>query len=229
MNSVSKAGLRALLLGVAIAGLAGCSNFRPTQQAFAPDEHDLRHPIRIGNAMRHLDIFANGRGLDPRQQRDLAEFGREYARYGRGPVLISAPTGPEAGYSIATIRSAFGVNAPIRVSHYQGDPRLGASPVRVSFARLSAEVAGQCGLWPEDLAGSREAQTWHNRPYHNYGCAHQSMLAAQVADPIDLVRPRPESASDVIKRSKDIEALRKDQDPSTQWRKDDVKIKEAQQ
>jgi len=55
------------------------------------------------------------------------------------------------------------------------------------------------------------------------------MIPAQVADPIDLVRPRAEGPVDTVKRTKDIEALRKDQDPSTKWAKDDAKIKEAQQ
>ena len=90
-----------------------------------------------------------------------------------------------------------------------------------SFART--DVGGR------DEAGGRDLDTWHNRPYYNLGCSYQTMMAAQVADPIDLVRPRGEGPSDSVKRTKDIEALRKDQDPSTNWRKDDVKIKEAQQ
>ncbi|MCA0400946.1 MAG: CpaD family pilus assembly protein [Proteobacteria bacterium] len=229
MSRVSALGAKAALLIVPAVMLAGCANFRPTQQAFAPDEYEQRHPIRLTDTMRHLDIFANGRALDARQQRDLAEFGAEYARSGRGPLMIAAPAGPAGAYGIETIRAALGVKAPVRITHYRGDPAIGASPVRVSFARFGAEVASTCGLWPEDLAGTREAQTWHNRPYHNQGCAYQTMMAAQVADPIDFVRPRPEGRSDVVKRVKDIEALRKDQDPSTQWRKDDAKIKEAQQ
>ncbi len=55
------------------------------------------------------------------------------------------------------------------------------------------------------------------------------MLAAQVANPVDLVRPRTEGAIDVKKRTADIEALRKGEDPSTKWTKEDAKIKEAQQ
>jgi pilus assembly protein CpaD len=55
------------------------------------------------------------------------------------------------------------------------------------------------------------------------------MIAAQVANPLDLVRPRLEGPIDVAKRTKDIEALRKGEDPSTKWSKDDAKIKEAQQ
>jgi pilus assembly protein CpaD len=101
--------------------------------------------------------------------------------------------------------------------------------VRLSFQRLQATVASKCGLWPQDLASGSSTDTWQNRPYHNLGCAYQTMMAAQVANPIDLVRPRAEGMIDVKKRTSDIEALRKNEDPSTKWAKDDATIKEAQQ
>ncbi len=212
--------------------LAGCSSLRPTQKAFAPDEYNQRHPIKITNAVQHIDVFDTGRQMDRRQYRDIVEFGREYAREGRGVINAAVPTGPAGHAMMGTIRSALaegGARVPMQVSPYQADPSLGAAPVRLSFVKLQAKVASQCGLWPADLAGSKDLDTWHNRPYHNLGCSYQSVLAAQVADPIDLVRPRTEGPVDTVKRTKDIEALRKDQDPATNWRKDDVKIKEAQQ
>jgi pilus assembly protein CpaD len=43
----------------------------------------------------------------------------------------------------------------------------------------------RCGYWPE----SAVAET-SNRSYYNFGCAYQRNLAAQVADPRDLARPR---------------------------------------
>lgn len=219
-------------LTLASLALAGCSSLRPTQKAFAPDEYNVRHPIKITNQVQHLDVFDTGRVLDRRQHQDVVEFGREYARSGRGAINAAVPSGPTGQHTLAAIHSALaasGARAPIQISHYQSDPQQGAAPVRLSFVRLQAQVASQCGLWPADLAGSKDLDTWHNRPHHNLGCAYQSMLAAQVADPIDLVRPRTEGPVDTVKRTKDIEALRKDQDPSTNWRKDDAKVKEAQQ
>lgn len=219
---------------VTLAGLtlAGCSSLRPTQKAFAPDEYTQRHPIRIADQVKHLDIFDTGRHLDRRQHMEIVDFGREYAQSGRGAVTAAVPAGPGGHHTLAAIRSALaqsGARVPIQVSTYQSDPRQGAAPVRLSFSRLQAQVDSQCGLWPADLAGSKDLDSWHNRPYHNLGCSYQTMMAAQVADPIDLVRPRTEGPIDTVKRTKDIEALRKDQDPSTKWAKDDVKIKEAKQ
>lgn len=219
------------IAGIALA-LAGCSTLRPTQKAFAPDEYHLRHPIKIANGVKHLDIFATGGGLDRRQQRDLVEFAGEYRQRGRGHMLAAVPSAGGDPRLLPAIRAALregGASGNLQVSTYPADPRLGAAPVRLSFVSLTAEVASQCGLWPTDLAGTAELETWQNRPYHNLGCAYQTMIAAQVADPIDLVRPRAEGPIDPAKRTKDIEALRKDQDPSTNWRREDVKVKEAQQ
>jgi pilus assembly protein CpaD len=52
-------------------------------------------------------------------------------------------------------------------------------------------------------------------------------MAAQVADPVDLVRGRTESAPDTIQRTKKIEAIRQGQDPSTQYRQEGTKINQA--
>lgn len=213
-------------------GLAGCSSLRPTQQAFAPDEYNMRHPIKLAESSRHIDIFENGVRLDRRQHQDVIEFGREFAQSGHGVIHAAIPANYHGGSNMAGIRAALaeaGVRAPIQTTSYNADPGRGAAPIRLSFVRLQAKIDSQCGLWPADLAGVQKAESWHNRPYHNLGCSYQSMLAAQVADPIDFVRPRAEGPVDTVKRTKDIEALRKDTDPSTNWRKDDAKIKEAQQ
>lgn len=215
------------LLGL---GLSACASaMKPTQKAFAPDEYDVRHPIKLVQGERHLDIFANGRGLDRRQHEDLVAFLREHAAYGAGPIVAAVPQGPEGHYALATVRQLLGPRSGLQVVPYPADPAMGAAPVRLTFRRLQAKVASQCGLWPQDLAGGSSTDNWHNRPYHNLGCSYQTMLAAQVANPIDLVRPRGEGAIDVKKRTADIEALRKGEDPSTKWAKDDAKIKEAQQ
>lgn len=229
--SRSRLGAGLVLVSAGLA-LAGCSTLRPTQKAFAPDDYTQRHPIKLTESVQHLDVFDTGRFLDRRQQQDVVSFGQDYLKQGRGPLLAAIPAGPAGHHLLGAVRSTLasaGIRAPIQVVPYQGNPALGAAPLRLSFAKLSAQVASRCGLWPSDLAGSKEAETWHNRPYHNLGCSYQTLMAAQVADPLDLVRPRMEGPTDTVKRTKDIEALRKDQDPSTKWAKDDAKVKEAQQ
>jgi pilus assembly protein CpaD len=93
-----------------------------------------------------------------------------------------------------------------------------APPVRVSFTGLKAVVPTQCGQWPEDLASGSSVEGWKNESYSNFGCATQSMIAAQVDDPRDFVEPRALGPSDVAMRTKAIEAVRNGQDPGTQWK-----------
>jgi Flp pilus assembly secretin CpaC len=52
----------------------------------------------------------------------------------------------------------------------------------------------------------------------NFGCASQSVIAAQVDDPRDFVQPRALGPSDVEMRTRAIEAVRNGQDPGTQWK-----------
>lgn len=210
--------------------LAGCSNLRPTQQAFAPDEYDVRHPIKLADTLTHLDVFPTGHGLDRRQHQDVVAFARDFVANGRQGLSAAVPNGHGASTSLAAIRQALaegGYRGGLQVVPYASEPKRGAAPIRLSFAKLQAKVDSQCGLWPADLAGSVGAESWHNRPYHNLGCSYQTIFAAQVADPIDLVRPRPEGAIDVAKRTKDIEDLRKGTDPATKWTKDDVSASDA--
>ena len=77
--------------------------------------------------------------------------------------------------------------------------------------------SSKCGEWPADIASGSSAEGWQNRPYYNLGCATQSNLAAQVADPVDLVRPRQEDPSDVAMRTRAISAVRTGADPGTSW------------
>jgi pilus assembly protein CpaD len=53
------------------------------------------------------------------------------------------------------------------------------------------------------------------------------MLAAQVADPIDLVRGRSEGRADIVKRMNAISKLREGKDPSTQYRQEQTSINSA--
>ena len=55
----------------------------------------------------------------------------------------------------------------------------------------------------------------------------QSNVASQVADPVDLVRGRPEARIDTVRRMENIKKLREAQDPSTQYRAQDDKISKA--
>ena len=214
------------------AGLGACRADRvaTTGSTYLIDVR-TRHPIVLADADRSLDVFPTGIGhIDPRQRADIEAFLVEYRRYGRGILLVELPRGvslalagpvERTGASIRRLAAEMGVPAGgVRVAAYPiANPTL-ASPLRLSFQRMQAKVADKCGLWPRDLGASDLRANWSNEPTWNLGCAMQSNVAAQVADPIDLVRGRPEGRIDTVLRTKDLGQLREGKDPSTQWRQD---------
>ncbi len=225
--------LRSVLAIALAAGLLGaCRADRvATTGSTYPIDVRTRHPIVLADADRTLDVFPTGIGhIDPRQRADIEAFLVEYRRYGRGLLLVELPrgvspalAGPVERTGAAIRRMAGEIGLPpggLRLGSYPiVNPGL-ASPLRLSFQRMQAKVADKCGLWPRDLGVSDVRADWSNEPAWNLGCATQANLAAQVADPIDLVRGRPEGRIDSIRRTQDIGELREGKDPSTQWRQD---------
>ena len=225
---IMRIGLAACALG---ALAAACKTDPATTGGIDVTDYRARHPIVLTDGNRTLDVFPTGTGhLDPRQANDVDAFMLEYRRYGRGSLLMQVPQGVPADQIVAVERTASvlgrlgtqnGVNGrEITVTGYAVAAPTLASPIRLSFQRMQAKVADACGLWPQDLGTSNFAIDYNNRPSWNLGCATQSNVAAQVADPVDLVRGRPEGRIDTVKRVRDIGQLRDGKDPSTTWRQD---------
>ncbi|NEU10874.1 pilus assembly protein CpaD [Methylobacterium sp. BTF04] len=214
------------------AGLGACHADRAaTTGSLYPTDYRARHPIVLADDARSLDIFATGTGhLDPRQAADIDAFLLEYRRYGRGTLLIDMPRGvsPALGAAVERTGAAIrhlGADAGIGArqwavtSYAVANPAL-AAPLRLSFQRMEAKVASQCGVWPQDLGVGDAGFSGRNETHWNLGCAMQSNVAAQVADPIDLVRGRPEGRIDTVRRVRDINSVREGKDPSIEWRQD---------
>jgi pilus assembly protein CpaD len=233
----ARAAARRLAVAAALAmALGACAADRiVTGSTEAPDYRE-RHPIVLAEGARTLDVFVTGdAGLDGRQREDLRLFAAEYRRGGQGPVLAQVPAGTRndaaAHATAAHIRDALAdgglpAGSMAATTYLVADPFV-AAPVRLSFTRLTAQVTSPCGTWPRDLGVSDPRDQVRNESYWNLGCAMQSNVAAQVADPIDLVRGRPEGRPDSIRRGKVIEAVRDGKDPSTQWRQEGTRINQA--
>lgn len=216
-----------LALGALLGGCAKRTAEADTL-AFGPDDVRERHPIVLRDAPRSLDVFVGRSGgtLDMRQAEDVVSFAREFRRTGKGGLVAEVPTGARRDYAthdtLSGIRAALargGVSPSILSvrSYPVQDPGL-ASPIRLTFASLQAGLPHNCGQWPTDLGSSNFRYSASNAPYWNLGCASQATLAAQVADPIDLVRSREEGRPDMVKRMGAIAKIREGRDPSTQYR-----------
>jgi pilus assembly protein CpaD len=173
-----------------------------------------------------MDIFPSSAtaDLDDRSADQVREFARSYRQLGQGPITILVPTGarvgPPEGKAEAVRRTIKSVTpqATIMVATYPvGDPSL-AAPIRLTYVGLKARVADECGQWPRDLASGGSIDGWDNKTYWNYGCSMQTAIAAEVADPRDLVTPHAEVPADTIMRSRGIESVRKGTDPATDWK-----------
>lgn len=210
--------------------LGACANRAETTGSTYPDDFRERHPIVLGHGARVLDVFVEGaRGVQAREEQDLQAFFAEYRRFGNGPVTAQVPVGvPYVGATraaLARIRAAAGGRLSVS-SYTPADPTL-ASPIRLSFQRLQAKVGSTCGLWPQDLGVADYEFNQSNQPYWNLGCAVQSNVASQIADPVDLVRGRQPTPPDTQRRQYNVEQLRRGQDPATQYKTDTTSVRQG--
>ena len=212
-----------LIAGLAASPLAGCGVDYASNDSVAPGDYHQRHPIVIAEAPTTLDVYPVGGALDKQSRDKLREFAERYRRFGASQITILAPAGrPDSDARIVDdIRRTLartGLRGAVGVGVYPVADATRASPVRMIFQGLKAGVPTPCGQWPSDLASGGSIEGWKNDYYANFGCATQSALAAQVADPRDLAQARAYDPPDVKMRMRAIEDVRYGQDPGTNWK-----------
>jgi pilus assembly protein CpaD len=219
--------LAARMLGFGLAAgaacaLSGCGVDYASSAPVYPGDFSERHPIVVASAPTSLEIYPTGGGLDERSVGNIRAFAERYRRFGSSVITILAPAGTPANskvvYEVRAVLGKAGVNGKVAIGSYALPTKGAAAPIRLSFTGLKAVVPTACGQWPEDLASGSSVEGWKNEPYSNFGCANQSMLAAQVDDPRDFVQARALEPSDVAMRTRAIEDVRNGQDPGTQWK-----------
>jgi pilus assembly protein CpaD len=212
-----------LLAGLAALPLAGCVDYASNEGVPQGDYHE-RHPIVLAQAPTTLDVYpVGGGGLDSQSVAEIRRFAQRYRALGTSQITILAPAGQRERNSriINQIRrtlASTGLRGYLGVGVYPVADATRASPVRLIFQGLKAVVPTPCGQWPSDIASGGSLDTWKNEQYENFGCATQAVLAAQVADPRDLVQSRPIDPPDVAMRMRAIGDVRNGQDPGTQWK-----------
>ena len=144
---------------------------------------------------------AQNQALDGLLSRWLAAEARE--------IVVSAPIGGTGGevsgrMAVAARARLVAMGAPaakVRVMGYDAAGAPGA-PLKVGFLRYTAQVP-KCGGW-ENLTATR-----NNTAYENFGCAVTANMAAQVANPEDLLSPRDSTPIDSGRRATVLDKYRK--------------------
>ncbi|NWJ24539.1 CpaD family pilus assembly protein [Rhizobium sp. RM] len=210
-----------LLIAMAFAAglLQGCARDPLTTNAI-PDDYRTRHPITLSEAEHSLDIpvSAGDSRLTTSMADNVRGFAQSYASTSTGIVNIQAPSGSPnsaaASRMVRQIRATLsGAGVPsgkIMETRYSAGATGDAAPIRLSYVAVTA-MTGQCGQWPEDLSDNTSA----NKNWYNFGCASQNNLAAQVANPMDLVSPRGMSAIDAERRAVVIDGYRSGKNTAT--------------
>lgn len=198
----------ALGLAILVSGCAG--RVQNLEVGSIPDDYRTRHPIVINEQDKALDIpvsnYATRMNVQTRET--IQGFAQNYLQSNASYLTIMKPAGSENSASasdyarkVSKTLSGYGVPASqITIVPYDANSYGQTAPIRLVYTALVASTE-QCGQWKEDmLANSSE-----NKNYYNFGCATQNNIANQIANPLDLVRPRGSSPVDATRRSNAIE------------------------
>jgi pilus assembly protein CpaD len=199
------AGLSLLALG-ACASDGGDRHAKADPPPLTPSE---RYAIEVRPNPEELKLGAHAEGISGNQADALRDFIARWNEADRGEIVVKAPEHgpPPAGvYRTATSARDYliaqGVPAAdVRIVGYEasGD---GQAPVVVGFMRYVAK-GPQCGQSWEDLA-----RTFDNSEYKQFGCSVTANMAAQIADPGDLLRPRSFDPPDAARRQTVLDKYR---------------------
>lgn len=197
--------LRATVAGLAVALLAGCANRDSITVGSVPDDYRTNHPIVVSEKEQSVDVpvAATDRGVTSLQRVAVEGFIANYDRSAAPPVTVLAPLGSAneiaanaVAQDIVQVLKKNGVaRNRIAIAAYQADATEVAAPIRVSYVAMKAHT-DRCGRWPDDLTDTIE-----NKHYANFGCSYQNNLAAQIANPADLLGPRKPGVIDATRRN----------------------------
>lgn len=184
--------MRALLLTFAAATtLAACASTAPSERPLTPLS---RYSLRVEPGLDRIALAVHEDGLSANQQAALNDLAGRYLSSGVGRVRVEGPSGDDEAAARQTwaVRSALqSAGLPsdriVVASYAAPDPR---APVLAGFETVRA-VIPNCAAEPRSLDGR-----FSNDASVGLGCAINANLAAQIADPRDIVGHRPMSPAD---------------------------------
>lgn len=203
-----KASTAAVLCVSLLSGCAGMHQRDNMAVSSIANDYTKRHPIVLSEQEQVLDVpVASGaQRLNYATLSNVQAFAQKFQTSGTGTIVVLMPSG-SANSSAANFVQPQIIQAieqggqhrnNIAIQSYDASQHGAAAPIRLSFLSVTAST-GECGLWPEELSN-----TPMNENYADFGCSSQNNLAAQIANPGDLLGPRKESPIDAENRGKVI-------------------------
>jgi pilus assembly protein CpaD len=202
--------------GLVLASLAGCASSGAGPEAAVAARTDTAQwndRVHVDAQPDEVLLVLHAEGLSANQNRALDELVGRWLTAEAREIVVSAPIGGTPGgtngevagrMAVAARQRLVAMGAPASKVRVMGYDAAGApaAPLKVGFLRYVAQVP-QCGGW-ENVTGTR-----NNTAYENFGCAVTANMAAQVANPEDLLSPRSESPIDSGRRATVLDKYRK--------------------
>lgn len=166
--------------------------------------------IQVTPQPDEIRLAAHPTGLSGNQARALAEFHARWMQAEGGLITVAAPN--QGGYRVGSDVRAWLLSqgAPagkvLLIGYDAADPA--DAPVVVGFKRY-AVATPNCGSW-ENMV-----RTFDNGAMGNLGCAVSSNMAAQLANPEDLIAARTMDPADPGRRAVVLDKYRRGEVTST--------------
>ena len=194
---------RLLFAAVALSalGLGGCvtggANDKLATEPRTPTE---QFAIEVDREPEEIRLAIHAQGLSANQDAATGTFVDGWREAEGGEIIIQAPNGggdPAAVHrmveSVRHTLAETGVpREMVRIVGYDARGQA-APPLIVGYERHVAR-GPQCGDW------KNLTRSMNNKVQSNFGCAITANMAAQIADPRDLIEPRRIDPADAARR-----------------------------
>lgn len=189
--------LKIVALAVLAAALPACA---PTIAEGPPPLNALsRFPLQVEPGMDQIALAVHEDGVSPNQRSALAALADRFALSGAPVIRVEAPAGndpvaTQAAWNVRDALSSLGVPSE-RVLVMAYDAPDTRAPVLAGFETVRARVPDCSGT------GSAGRAAFSNQPSPGLGCALNANMAAQIANPRDIVGPAPLGPAEGGRRS----------------------------
>ncbi len=175
----------------------------PNDPVFA--DGAANHPIAVEPSYRSIKVAVDGERIAPADEATFSGFVSDYVNDGNGAIGITAPREAYSQSAVEDLTERLVRMGVPRSRILVGTRDSSGYDTRIELSYLTyAAHTDACANWSRDAD-----ETADNLPLPDFGCAVQHNIAAMVADPRDLVEPRPLGPVDATRRQTIVQTYEK--------------------